>query len=52
MLYGADDEVPVMDDFNRKKRLFTIEDLKEFGNSTMNNYYSMFEEGNSEFENY
>jgi hypothetical protein len=51
-LTGEDDDVPVMDDFNRKKRIFTIEELKAFTIKSLDNYYEMFEEGNNEFENY
>ena len=47
-------DVPVNDDFNREKRIFTISDLREFMTKTLDNYYDMFtDEGEDvEFEDY
>lgn len=51
-LLNADGEdVPVMDDFNREKRIFTVDDLKGFVNTSLTNYYAMAS-SNDEFENY
>ena len=44
-------DVPIMDDFNREKRIFTISDLREFMTDTLDNYYDMFN-SSVEFENY
>ena len=41
-----------MDDFNRAKRLFTIDDLQTFTNTSLNNYYGMFDDVDQEFEDY
>jgi hypothetical protein len=43
-----------MDDFNREHRIFTISELREFMNDTLNNYYDMFDDEGEEveFENY
>lgn len=42
-----------MDDFNREKRIFTISELKDFMEKTLDNYYNMFDDtGSVEFENY
>jgi hypothetical protein len=51
LLNGEDEDVPVMDDFNREKRFFTISDLKEFMKKSLNNYYTM-NDSPDEFENY
>jgi len=44
-----DIDVPVNDDFNREKRIFTIGDedggLKNFTATTLDNYYAMRDEG-------
>ena len=47
-------DVPVNDDFNREKRIFTISDLRKFMTKTLDNYYDMFtDEGEDvEFEDY
>jgi hypothetical protein len=50
-LNGDDEEVPVMDDFNREKRLFTVSELKDFVNTTLVNYFGM-ENSTNEFEDY
>jgi hypothetical protein len=42
MWYDEEEDVPVMDDFNREKRIFTVEDLKTFVEKTLDNYYGMF----------
>lgn len=47
-----DDPVPVMDDFNREKRFFTVDDLKEFVNTSLNNYQDMKDDPDNEFEEY
>ena len=44
-------DVPIMDDFNREKRIFTISDLRDFMTGTLDNYYDMFN-SSVEFENY
>jgi hypothetical protein len=50
------DDVPVNDDFNREKRIFTIGDeeggLRNFVVTTLDNYYAMRDEGEKEFEEY
>ena len=51
LLNGKDEDVPVMDDFNREKRFFMVTELKEFINTSLDNYYSM-ENSDSEFEDY
>jgi hypothetical protein len=44
-----DIDVPVNDDFNREKRIFTIGDedggLRDFVATTLDNYYAMRDEG-------
>ena len=40
-----------MDDFNREKRFFNVEELKTFVNVSLNNFYAM-NQSSSEFENY
>ena len=40
-----------MDDFNRQKRLFKVDEVKEFMSTSLNNYYDMFNNPD-EFENY
>ena len=40
-----------MDDFNREKRWFTIGEVKEFAEISLNNYYQMNQSA-EEFENY
>lgn len=51
LLNGEDEEVPTMDDFNREKRFFTVNEVKEFANTSLNNYYGM-KESADEFEDY
>lgn len=48
----GDDEVPVMDDFNRIKLIFTTLELEEFVEKSLQEYYKMFENADNEFENY
>ena len=51
-MWNQDEEdVPVMDDFNRERRFFTIGEMKEFMTTSLNNYYSMFNSPD-EFEDY
>ena len=52
MWNGADDDVPVMDDFERERRFFTTKELKDFVHTSLTNYYEMFGEGNDEFQLY
>ena len=52
MLNAKDDDVPVMDDFNREKRLFTVDEVKEFASTSLTNYYAMRDNANDEFEDY
>lgn len=47
----GDDSVPFMDDFERERRFFTTQDLKDFVNISLTNYYDMFNDEN-EFLNY
>lgn len=47
-----DDPVPVMDDFNREKRFFTVNDLKEFVKKSLDNYSAMRDDPDNEFEEY
>ena len=46
-----DDGVPVMDDFNRERRFFTIDEALSFMKSSLDNYYKMFN-SSDEFEDY
>jgi len=48
----GDDPVPVMDDFNREKRIFTVAELRTFVKTSLTNYYAMFGDDNDEFEQY
>ena len=48
----GEDPVPVMDDFNREKRIFTVAELRSFVNQSLTNYYAMFAPDNDEFEQY
>ena len=41
-----------MDDFPREKRLYTIDDMKEFANTSLTNYYDMLSHNQNEFEKY
>lgn len=41
-----------MDDFNREKRFFTVDDVKDFINVSLTNYYDMRDESDDEFEDY
>ena len=46
-----------MDDFNREKRFFTIDEVKDFAQLSLNNYYMMNDsvanpEASNQFENY
>lgn len=51
-MWNQDDEdVPVMDDFNRERRFFTIGETLEFMNTSLDNYYNMFN-SSDEFEDY
>ena len=47
----GDEDVPVMDDFNRERRFFTIGETLDFMNTSINNYYGMFD-SSDEFEDY
>jgi len=40
-----------MDDFNRAKRLFKVDEVKEFITLSLDNYYEMFD-SSDEFEDY
>jgi len=40
-----------MDDFNREKRLFTVDELKNFMTLSLDNYYGM-DNSPAEFEDY
>jgi hypothetical protein len=41
-----------MDDFNREKRLFSVQEVKDFIATSMTNYYAMRDESSDEFEDY
>lgn len=41
LLNGEDEDVPVMDDFNRQKRLFSVSEVLDFVDASMTNYYAM-----------
>ena len=51
-----DIDVPVNDDFNREKRIFTIgeepDGLKDFMTTTLDNYYDLRDESDDQFEQY
>ena len=51
LLNAKEEEVPTMDDFNRQKRLFKVDEVKAFMNTSLDNYYDMFD-NSDEFENY
>ena len=48
--------MPVNDDFNREKRIFTIgeepDGLKDFMTTTLDNYYDLRDESDDQFEQY
>lgn len=52
LLNTGDEDVPVMDDFNREKRLFSVNEVKDFVGVSMENYYNMRDASDDEFEDY
>jgi hypothetical protein len=47
----GDEPVPVLEDFNRLRRFYTVDKLDKFTNASTTNYKTMFN-SNDEFENY
>ena len=46
------EDVPTMDDFNREKRIFTVDALQQFVKTCLSNYYGMQITKTNEFEDY
>jgi len=51
-LNAEGEDVPTMDDFNREKRIFTVDALQKFVKTCLHNYYGMNITKTNEFEDY
>ena len=49
---GDDDPVPTMGDFNRERRFFTVGEVTKFATTSLENYYSLRDKAEDEFEDY